>query len=295
MRTSTSIELGRFGDLGAGVAWKEVVEAYYRDDLAAAWAGAQALGANFGGATLDWYRMIEGEAETRERAAISTIDDHLRLELIDAEVPHRDALAEVAQQACSQVGQQLGWDYSVPVLVTVLPYEVDAPWHSARYGYAMDKYPYDKVCIPGRVTQDPEHVAAIIRHEFAHVVTLNRTGNQAPTWVEEGVSTWVEGTPRPVGLWRDVNELEASFTVDRRDPSTLHGVGDAYAQAHAMVSWLADKYGANKIADWLGAFGNNSFFTEARMRLTGESPADEALRETFGISENQVFRDARPD
>ena len=60
----------RYGSVGQNGEWNEAIEAYYWDRLPESFAIAQALGAGFGGAALRWYRMIEGEALTRQASEV---------------------------------------------------------------------------------------------------------------------------------------------------------------------------------------------------------------------------------
>src|SRR4051794_30841818 len=90
----------RYGSIGEGGEWKEAIDAYYWDQMAESYGIAQALGAGFGGATLAWYRMIEGEALTRERAEIQQINEWLSIEFTgELSDEHRKAI----QESCETV------------------------------------------------------------------------------------------------------------------------------------------------------------------------------------------------
>lgn len=282
-----------YGSLSDAGPWKEAIDAYYRDEMPQAYGMAQALGASFGGAMLRWYRMIEGEALTRERATIEEIAPWLSVEWDASELhlhaEHRDAIRE----ACEGVGRRLGWDFSAPVRVTVMLAEVDAPWHGARFGYCIDKQPFDKICLPLRAASDPSALRRVVSHEFTHVVTLNLTGSRMPHWLDEGLALLMEGSAPGFDGWMEPGELNGAFETDRWTDEGLHHSQDAYGQAAVLVQALAQRGGDEKLAQLLRAFTDNSFWTEIKINVLGESSADEALREVYGIGENELFEETK--
>lgn len=80
----------RYGSVGEVGEWREAIAAYYRDEMPQAYALALALGTGYGGSALGWYRMIEGEALTRERATVEELAPWLSIEF-DASEVHLDA------------------------------------------------------------------------------------------------------------------------------------------------------------------------------------------------------------
>ena len=289
-------ESGRFGVVSDSEAWREIIRAYYNDEMGPAWAAAQEINAGNAGWALDWFRLIEGEGLARENGQIREIGPHLHLETILEQIPEPEAVGEVILRACDEVSSRLGWTFEVPVLATILPAETDAPWHEARYGYAMDKYPYDKICLPWAATQNHEELWAVAAHEFAHIVTINFTGNRAPHWVEEGVSMLMERRPlRNPSLWMSPTEIESAFAVDRREPGTMSRVGDAYRQSHRLLQFLMDQKGDEGLRKFLHAFTNNGLWTEIRINVFGEPSVQEAVPEVFGITVDELFAAAKPN
>ena len=289
-------ESGRFGVVSDSEAWREIIRAYYNDEMGPAWAAAQEINAGNAGWALDWFRLIEGEGLVREHGQILEVSPYLRLETIPEQVPEPEAVGEVILRACEEVASRLGWTFEVPVLATILPVEADAPWHEARYGYAMDKYPYDKICLPWNATQNEEALWAVAVHEFAHIVTINFTGNRAPHWVEEGVSMSMENRP-PVfpTAWMDSLEIERSFQVDRREPNTMRRVVDAYRQSHLLLQFLLEQKGEDGLRAFLHAFTNNGLWTEIKINVFGEPSVREAVPEVYGITVEELFEQARPN
>ena len=283
----------RYGSIGESGEWKLAIDAYYRDEMPAAYAVAVRLGAGFGGAALRWYRMIEGEALTRERATVESLEPWLSLEHDPHEwrpdEAHRDAL----RSACAGVAERLGWDFALPVRATVLLAEVDAPWHGARAGYCVDKVPYDKVCLPLRAVQEPESLKRVMAHEFTHVVNLNLTQARIPHWLDEGLAMLMEGDAPQGSGWLDPEPLNAAFEEDRRTDEGLRHSQDAYAQAAVLVRRLHRLQGDAGLQSLLRAFTNNSAWSEIRIGLLGQSGADEALREVYGLGEGELFAQAK--
>lgn len=288
----------RLGYLGDTVDWKLITEFYYWDKVIEAYERSLEVGAIGGGATLGFYRLVEGEALTRQVSEITTVTPWLKLE---AQAQVSSGLADLAQEVCLEVAGRLGWNFEAQAMVSVLVPDADVPWHSARYGYCMDKYPYDKVCLPAVALEDEAHLRRVLAHEYAHVVTLNLTQNRAPHWVEEGISTLVEGPVAPgvrerfrrgESTWRDFRKVEAAFEAERRNGENREKIRDAYDQARLLMEYLYKAKGDAGLHMFLRAFTDNSVWDEMKIRL-GADPADEALRQVYGLDQAELFEVAR--
>lgn len=288
-------QTSRYGSIGEAGEWREAIDAYYWDRMEQSYEIALNLGAGFGGAALDWYRMIEGEALTREAAKIEDVASKLTLEFDPADVSICDEHRNTIRQTCNTVGGRLGWDFDMDVRVTVLRQEIDAAWHGARFGYCIDKYPFDKICIPQRSAVRPSDLAEVVAHEFTHVITLNLTQDRIPHWLDEGVAMLMENSSPPLDKeWKGPIALNAAFEGDRREESGLTRATGAYAQSAHIVRHLHSIGGDENLAKLLRAFTNNSFWTEAKINLLGEPSVEEALHEVYGFGEHHLFEAARP-
>src|SRR5204862_2211053 len=49
-----------------------------------------------------------------------------------------------------------------------------------------------RVSVKG-LEQMPPRLVALLRHELAHSFVTARTGGNCPTWLQEGISQWLEG------------------------------------------------------------------------------------------------------
>jgi hypothetical protein len=54
-------------------------------------------------------------------------------------------------------------------------------------------------------------------------------------------------------------------------------------------SSVAGSCGKAKLGQLLDAFTDNTLLTDLKMRVTGQSPADEALKQVYGLGERELF------
>ena len=110
-----------------------------------------------------------------------------------------------------------------------------------RWGYFVDKEPYDKICIPNHLAHDLAELARTVRRpEFMHAITLNLTNGHSPRWLEEAMSTYAEGrAPAQPTSWRSAHDLEVAVSADNRDGSLHHSISDGYAQSHRLAIFLS--------------------------------------------------------
>jgi hypothetical protein len=291
----------RYGAVGENAAWRNALEHYYWDRLEPAMEVASSLGVGVGGYGARTYRLIEAEFVTRRRSRTEEVQAWMRLETIPEEVEGAAGLADGILRACEEVGRRFEWDHRAPVLVSVLAAESDAPWAVGRYGYCIDKFPFDKVCLPQAAAHHPEHLHQVTAHEYAHVVVLNLTQGQAPRWLDEAVAMVAqrdvdEGMRAAFASgeqpWRSPHDLELAFGAEGDEAEDAQRVWAAYQQSALIGHYLADRHGEASLGRLLRAFSDNSPWTELKMRLVNQSPADEALRETFGFGEDELFERA---
>jgi len=246
------------------------------------------------------YRLLEGEARTRRISQRMKLSPKLELEWVPSEVSHHVAVGEVVLNAATTVTRRLKWDQHEAVLATILVAEADADWHEARYGYCMDKAPYDKICLPHVSSHDAGELWRVTAHEFAHVVILNTAQLQAPHWLDEGIACLMEGRSAPHaaerlrrdGAWRSPSKMATAFDVDRRDPGNRHGVGAAYDQGTVLVAYLHSLAGDKGIVNVLKGFTDHSRWTDLFTALAGRDPADVALQQVHGFGLAELFERA---
>ncbi len=299
-RSAWAGTIARYGGVSSYGVWKVAIDAYYWDKLQQAHDVARELGVTFGWQEW-WYRLIEAEALTREVSEITELQDQVSFEHVPAQLPHVSHVISDILHACTDVRARFGWQEGAKTMVSVLSEHTDAPWTVGRAGYMMDKYPYDKICLPWNVTHDSTTFQSVVRHEYAHVMVLNLTAGKAATYLHEAVTMMAQDWPRTADWvkfaqgsqpWLDPIALTNAFN-DQHDPERAHARSLAYSQSSALGYYLKSIGGERKIGELLRAFGDNSTWTDLKMTLTGQSPADEALRQVYGFGEKELFERAK--
>jgi tetratricopeptide (TPR) repeat protein len=121
--------------------------------------------------------------------------------------------------------------------------------------------------------------ARVLRHEFVHVITLQQTKFNIPTWYTEGLAVWCEGYPRPQA-W---NEL----LLDRLSRGKLFnlqtinlgfaqpGSGEqrllAYCQAELYVEYMLSRGGVESLRKMLAAYADGTTTAQAVSKVFGAS------------------------
>jgi hypothetical protein len=293
----------RYGATGEGVAWKAVVNDYHWDRLTEAYEEALSLGTGTGAFGIFTVRMIEAEFATRQLAQRRQVNDWLEIEWIEGEVPlsfHelRDLVIGAADKMCAQ----FGWTHGPKTLVTVLARGANAPWAPGRHGFCVDKHPYDKICLPGYLTDDLAQLDEAMRHEYAHVMTLNRSNAQVPIWLDEAIamraSSGMQGDAKQMFArgtwpWLSHEELGAAFRTDRESSAGQNLVWRGYQQSAAIGEYLGSTFGDRELGRLMDGFANNSVVADFLMRLRGREPVEEALREVYRFGVRELWVKAR--
>lgn len=292
----------RYAPVGDHGDWRTAIEEYYWDRLDTAYGFAQEIGVGFGGGYEGWYRTIEAEAITREQGDQEALNDWLTVEVVPHELGHgglaRHEVHEVVGETCEEVACRFGFATGAKTLVTVLAQETDAPWAVGRYGYMMDKYPYDKICIPLVSTRSAHGLSEVVSHEYAHVLVQSTTEGRSPKWLHEAIAMLAERSSdyrlrsafaHGDAAWLWPHDLEITHSRNRQGEPDRERTWQAYQQSAWLGRYLVEQKGEAGIGDLLRGFANNSTWTELKMRVTGQTSADEALREVYGFGENELF------
>ncbi|HAU38588.1 MAG TPA: hypothetical protein DCX07_12835 [Phycisphaerales bacterium] len=130
--------------------------------------------------------------------------------------------------------------------------------------------------------------ATVLRHEYAHTVTLSATGNRIPHWFTEACAVWEQPDRRNyqavqqlteavrTGRLFPVRELDWGFIRPRRGGDR----GLAYAQSEWMLEYIIRRRSYSAVPKMLQSFRD------------GRSQA-EAFRDVLGVSEEQFDKDFR--
>lgn len=289
----------RYGAAGESHAWKHVFEHYYWDRLEQAHRAASELGAGAAASGLIGFRTIEGEYSTRQRSTLHEVNEWLTVEVIEEELPEPvQVLSKHIVSFCDIVAKRLGFEHGPSTLVTVLSKDSNVPWMPGRHGFCVDKYPYDKICIPNFSTHDHDDLKHVVQHEYAHVITLNLSNGQCPLWLDEAIAMVAGGgADRRIwaalasgrAQWLAFDRLSSSFLRNREDDHERQIVWHAYQQSAVIGFYLANLKGEQGLAALMRGYANNTLIKDFMMRVKGQEPTDEALREVYDIDTKQLF------
>lgn len=121
----------------------------------------------------------------------------------------------------------------------------------------------------------------VLRHEFAHVVTLDATENRIPHWMTEGLAVAIETAPRSwevKHLLAGAVKNERLFTLESIDwgfirPKRPDDRPLAYMQSEWMIEYLIEKYGDDAVPGLLKAFREGLTQPRAFERVLKIEPA----------------------
>jgi hypothetical protein len=277
--------------------WQTPIALYDADRMVEAYAATTEIGLGLAGRYLPWYRMIEAEFLTRERAEVVKATNWLTVEAIPEEVGDSlEPLIETAKAEFDYVAARFDYTHESDVRLAIMAIESDAPWTAGRFGFCVKKHPYFKICIPNSLLSNEVELGRTLRHEYAHVVSGTLSHGLVPRWLDEAIAVVVEG-----GVGR---EPRRSFVLGKRrwlSPTDLaaafrqEGEADvwyAYQQAGLIGEYLAQTYGERTLGDLMRAFANNSLWTELMLVLKGKPPVAEALDEAYHVSVEGLFAQA---
>lgn len=205
--------------------------------------------------TLETYRTLESE--------------HFKVHMSenDANIlwPYLEPLLE---EGWDTLTAKYGFEPEGPILIEMFDKTED---FAVRSVGLPDIGPLVGICFGKVITLiSPDTLSAnwqeIVWHEFAHVITLQMTGNRMPRWLSEGISVWEEREGRPywgrsqgLDLVRaaeqdkllDVADLDSGFSGARSSAD----LGFAYFQAYLVVDYIADEYGFEKLLELVHQYG----------------------------------------
>ncbi len=192
-------------------------------------------------------------------AKFSTTEAHgliIRMDPHEASV-YGDRVARLLEQAGSQLCQKYGLELDRPVTIELFRNQQD---FAVRTFGMPGGDGYLGVCFGNVITANSpraERAAnweATLWHEFAHVVTLNLTGNKMPRWLSEGISVYEESQHNPQwgqqmnpqyrkmildGGLTPVSALSGAFL---NPPTPMH-LQFAYYESSLVVEFLVERFG----------------------------------------------------
>ena len=120
----------------------------------------------------------------------------------------------------------------------------------------------------------------VLRHEYAHTVTLSQTRNRVPHWLTEAAATSVELTPRDyatcqllarsrlAGELLPLDEIDWAFVRPKRPTDRSL----AYAQGRWMVEFMDEAHGPDALVGLLETFREGRSLASAFEAVLGVEP-----------------------
>jgi len=279
--------------------WEAAFEHYYQDRMDAAFFEIEDHGVGEGAELLRWYRVIEAEAVTRQKSETIEVTSWLSLEFVPEQLMGLESeMAQRTLESCDEVAKRIGWTHSVKTLLSILAEETDAPWAANPYGYCVSKEPYEKICLPNYLVDDPVEFCQAVAHEYAHVISTDVADEYAPRWVEEAVSvlverrfdrgTWSTFCNNP-GTWLAERDLEAVLTDRTDEEGKKDDIWRAYQQAGWIGRYLASLRGESTLGEFLREIANESPAVNLIRSIKGRDRTDYALKHVYGLSKKMLF------
>ncbi len=287
----------------SAVAWRLAVEAYQRDDILLAYDLARPHVGAHGGQMLNFWHSIEAEWRTRMALRMASVAADITVEW-PADLEPDPVDLEQVREAREDVAERFGWQPSAPLTICLLDPRLDVRWFPYRGGYYTNRGSHHKIVLPGGLLGYDEFGRAL-SHEIAHSMVEERAGGLCPIWLNEAVAqvadrTSTRGARRRfqshLWTWLEPRELDQAFGANRLDDPSQR-VLRAYMQACLIGQWLVRRGpnpGERQLGATLDAFTDNGLWKDLWLRIRGFTAADEAIRQVFGLGEDELFRLARP-
>lgn len=124
--------------------------------------------------------------------------------------------------------------------------------------------------------------ARVIRHEYVHTVTLDRTNNRIPHWFTEAAAVYLELAPRDfstcqilaraldTGTLFDFDQINLAFIRPKKPTDRAQ----AYAQGHWMYDFLIQRFGPRAPLDLMDQYAAGVREEEAYQSVLKLSRAD---------------------
>ncbi|MEW4489021.1 tetratricopeptide repeat protein [Thalassoglobus sp. JC818] len=241
------------------------------------------------------YNLVTLRDELENFTTISENDFFIRMEPVEAEIYGRRVL-NLLTQARRELTEKYQIELPETILVEIFPKPADFEVRT----FGMPGIPgFLGVCFgdvitansPASQAQNPVNLESVLWHEFAHVITLNKTNNRMPRWLSEGLSVYEERMKDP--SWGEQMNatyrkmiLEGSLSSIRNmsdlflTPESPVHVQFAYFQSSLVVEFLIDRYGFDAILAILDDLGIGMNINEAIERHTAPiAEIDEAFEE----------------
>ncbi len=178
-------------------------------------------------------------------------------------------------QAYSEYAARLGFHPETPVKVTL---QMTARITDGRAPEWADGWNDGSIRVPVQGLERPSaRLIKVLRHELAHSFVTARTGNNCPTWLQEGIAQWLEGgnparEDAQLQTIARAGRLQSLLTLE----GPFRGLGEAdanlaYGQSLSAVNHILRTSGEAGLARLLSALGDRLPSEEALPVALGQS------------------------
>lgn len=199
-----------------------------------------------------------------------------------------DLIADYMEQIYSEVCGDFQYEPKQKTIIEVLPTQQTFSARIAGRGWiptvGASTGRVIAITAPNRqrATLGLHNWAEVLRHEFAHTVTLEQTGNRIPHWFTEACAVWQQKDKRAAKYIQalvaatqndqlmKVEDLDWGFIRPTRPGQRML----AYAQSEWMLDYIIRKHGFGMVNEMLQAFGEGKPQADVFQDVLGVSEAD---------------------
>lgn len=187
-----------------------------------------------------------------------------------AAAPSATSVLDLASQTFDEFARRLSFRPADAIPIAIEPRRGWPEWAAAVNDGVV------RIAMPEASGLSPEF-RRLFRHELAHSFVTARTGGNCPTWLQEGVSQWLEGSEGSAfhadpsiaiaarqGRLLSLRRLDAPF--QGLDASELRL---AYAESRAAVAYIAATAGEPAVLRLLEILGRGTPFETALREIAG--------------------------
>ncbi len=204
------------------------------------------------------YNLVTLHDELRKYTVIERTGWRIRMEKNEASI-YGDHVVALLEEARKTLCQKYEIDLKKDIFVEIFPKPSD---FAVRTFGMPGAGGYLGVCFGDVITAlspatreaSPVNWESVLWHEFAHVVTLNKTHNRMPRWLSEGISVYEERQrdsrwgERMAPAYRDCILAGKMTPIHRMSeaflpPGNSCGIMFAYFQSSLVVEYLIETYG----------------------------------------------------
>lgn len=230
---------------------------------------------------LNVVRKLQGFAVRETEHFVVKVDKNLDLVLLDE-------IAEYMEEIYPEVTGDYGYEPKRKTIIEILPYQNDFSARIAGRGWVPTvgacTGPVIALTAPNKArgALGLHNWAQVLRHEFAHTVTLGMTGNRIPHWFTEACAVWQQKDKRAFhyvkalalatkqGRLFPIAKMDWGFIRPKRRGDRML----AYAQSEWALDFIIRTMGFEKVSKLLQAYAKGMEQAEVFQTVLGMGEAE---------------------